>query len=87
MKAVGSRQILGAGSVADPREEETTLSAARREREARLMEGIVPPPRLDFTIPRGRQFIDTILMKCFVVVLVAGLYWSAASRWGWTLPW
>jgi hypothetical protein len=74
--------------VGDPREEEATLSAARRERrEALLMEGIVPPPRWDFTIPRGRQFIDSVLMKCFVVVLVAGLYWSAASKWGWPLPW
>jgi hypothetical protein len=70
----------------DLRDKVTTL-AAQREREALLMKGIVSPPELDLTIPRGRWFIDTILMKCFAIVLVAGLYWSAASKWGWPLPW
>ena len=80
-----SRQIFGAGSVGDSREDEAT--AAKREKDALLMEGIVPAPALDFTMPRGRQFIDKVLMKCFAVVLVAGLYWSAASKLGWPLPW
>ena len=70
----------------DLRDEVKTL-AAPREREALLMKGIVSPPELDLTMPRGRWFINSILMKCFGIILVAGLYLSAASKWGWPLPW
>ena len=51
--------------------DEVTTPTTQRKREALLMKGIVSPPELDLRMPRGRRFIDSILMKCFVIVLVA----------------